>query len=237
MPFSLVFMSEFNFLEGEVLLVDKPLGWTSFDVVNKLRYTIKRKLGVKKIKVGHAGTLDPLASGLLIICTGKKTKDIEHLMLKEKSYVGSLLLNQTRISLDFETAIDNTFDCSGISQEDLEQRATRFLGKQLQLPPSFSAKRIDGKKSYELARAGKEVLLKKQEIEIFEFELLGIKIPQIDFKLKCSKGTYVRSLARDFGASFGIGGVLSSLRRTSIGEYKIEQAFSLDSLLLRVEDS
>lgn len=224
-------MSDFNFQEGEILLVDKPLGWTSFDVVNKLRYSIKKKLGVKKIKVGHAGTLDPLATGLLLVCTGRKTKEIESLVATEKEYTGSLLLDQHRPSLDFETKVEHRYDWTQLCIEDVLKAAEKFRGEMLQEAPAYSAKRINGKKSYDLARAGQEVELRRHLIEIFQFDLENINIPQIDFKLRCSKGTYVRSLARDFGKELGLGGVLSSLRRTRIGEFKVEDSYPLSDLI------
>ncbi len=224
-------MSDFNFQEGEVLLVDKPLGWTSFDVVNKLRYSIKKSLGLKKIKVGHAGTLDPLATGLLIICTGRKTKEIESLVTQEKEYTGSMLLDQHRPSLDLETEIEKHYDLGKIEIEDIQCAAKKFSGEILQEAPAYSAKRINGRKSYELARSGQEVELRRHLIEIYEFDLENIKLPQIDFRLRCSKGTYVRSLARDLGKELGVGGVLSSLRRTRVGDYKIEDSYALEELV------
>lgn len=230
-------MSDFDFLAGKLLLVDKPLGWTSFDVVNKLRYTIKRKLEIKKIKVGHAGTLDPLASGLLIICTGKMTKKIEEFMAQEKEYTGSILLDHSRPSIDFETEPDAYYNYDHLTEECIEQCRKSFIGEQLQQAPAFSAKRIDGKKSYELARKGEEVKLREHLVSIHELELESVKLPQIDFRMKCSKGTYVRSFARDFGKNMKCGGVLSSLRRTAIGNYKVDDAFGLEELLLTIEEA
>jgi len=227
----------FDFVSGETILVDKPLQWTSFDVVNKLRSTIKRKLNIKKIKVGHAGTLDPLASGLLIVCTGKRTKTIEELMAQTKEYTGSILLDQSRSSLDFETEIDKLFDVSELSCERIETLAESFVGEQMQKAPMFSAKRVDGKKLYDYAREGKELTVKEHLVNIHEFEITSCNLPQIDFRLKCSKGTYVRSLARDFGAQLGVGGVLSSLRRTAIGDYNIQDSKALNSLLKAIEDA
>jgi tRNA pseudouridine55 synthase len=229
-------MSKFDFQAGELLLVDKPLGWTSFDVVNKLRYCIRKKLDIKKIKVGHAGTLDPLATGLLIICTGKKTKSIEEFMAREKEYCGSMLLDQHRPSLDFETKIERNYDLKHLKEEMIEAQRKSFIGEQNQKAPAYSAKRIDGKKMYELARKGEEVKVKEHVINIFELEFPSVRIPQVDFRMRCSKGTYVRSFARDFGARLNAGGVLSSLRRTAIGEFRIEEAHSLNEIIELIQE-
>ncbi len=218
----------YDFKAGEVLLVNKPLNWTSFDVVNKLRYHIKRKLGVKKIKVGHAGTLDPLADGLLIICTGKKTKSIESYMGLEKAYSGTITLGATTPSYDLETEIDNRFDYSTIQLDDLRRTAHEMQGEQDQMPPIFSAKKVNGKKAYDLARAGKEVELKAKRIDIKKFDLTQIELPNVDFLITCSKGTYIRSIAHDFGKNLDNGGHLSKLRRESIGEFKLEDSKNVE---------
>jgi len=217
------------------LLVDKPLDWTSFDVVNKLRYAAKRSTGRKKIKVGHAGTLDPLASGLLIICVGSHTKQINELTGLNKSYEGTIRLGATTPSFDLETEIDQTFPLPENNTELLNTIANAFIGPQEQTPPAFSAKKIDGKKAYELARKGKEVKLKKAHITIESFDIDTSGFPDIDFDLTCSKGTYVRSLAFDFGKKLSSGGHLTRLRRTSIGEFRIENALSIDQAMEEID--
>jgi len=218
-----------DFQTGEILLVDKPLNWTSFDVVNKLRWHIKNKLGVKKIKVGHAGTLDPLATGLLIICTGKFTKKIDELMADEKEYTGTILLGKSTPSFDLETEFDKTASTDHITQEMMEKAAQTFLGEILQTPPIFSAKKIDGKKAYDLARAGKEVEMKKNLVTINAFEIDSKNFPNIQFRIVCSKGTYIRSIASDFGKALNSLGTLVELRRTRSGENTVEMAKSVDS--------
>lgn len=230
-------MKSFRFLEGETLLIDKPLSWTSFDVVNKLRYGIKRHLNVKKIKVGHAGTLDPLATGLVIICSGKNTKKIEQYMGQKKVYTGSITLGGTTPSYDLETEITLGKNPE-FALEQIQEKANDFLGTIMQTPPIFSAKKIDGKKAYELARQGKEVVMKKNPVEVSEFKILDAKkskhiIKGLDcnFTVTCSKGTYIRSLAFDLGESLGCGGFLSSLRRTQIGEFKVIDAISPEAFI------
>jgi tRNA pseudouridine55 synthase len=213
-----------DFLEGAVLLIDKPYGWTSFDAVNKIRWHLKRALKVKKIKVGHAGTLDPLATGLLVICTGKFTKKIEELTGAPKTYTGTFLLGKTTPSFDLETAYNENFPVEHITKEAIEQARLGFLGEQMQTPPIFSAKQVDGKRAYELARAGKEIELKQNRILIEEFEIDASRFPEIDFKIKCSKGTYIRSIAHDFGKSLDSGATLIALRRTHSGELSVEDA-------------
>lgn len=217
-----------DFLQGETILVDKPLGWTSFDVVNKLRWNLKRKLGVKNIKVGHAGTLDPLASGLLIICTGKHTKLIESLMVTEKTYTGTILIGKTTPSYDLETEFDNLFAIDHINDELIEQVRNQFLGDILQAPPVFSAKQIDGKRAYDLARAGIEVEMKKSQVHISDFQVNTEAFPEIHFQITCSKGTYIRSIAHDFGKALNSGGTLIALRRTGSGDFSIEQSKSVE---------
>lgn len=218
----------FDFKGGEVLLVNKPLEWTSFDVVNKLRYTIKHKLGVKKIKVGHAGTLDPLADGLLIICTGKKTKTIESLMGLPKTYSGVITLGSTTPSYDLETEIDQTFETAHITEELIQSTAKKMEGEYDQYPPIFSAKKVQGKKAYDLARAGKEVTLKPKRINIHSFEVTAINDLEVHFEISCSKGTYIRSIAHDFGKLLESGGHLSALRREAIGEFNLQNAPTVD---------
>lgn len=220
----------FNFLEGEVLLIDKPLGWTSFDVVNSIRYTIKRTFKIKKIKVGHAGTLDPLATGLLIVCTGKFTKQIESFQGLDKVYVGSMYMGATTPSYDKETEVDQTFDTSSISKDQLLETAKQFTGEIEQTPPKFSAVKIDGKRAFEYARKDKEVKIKSRQITIHEFNLLNVELPEIDFLVSCSKGTYIRSLVNDFGKAMNNGAYMSSLRRTEIGDYSVSDAYSIEGI-------
>jgi tRNA pseudouridine55 synthase len=216
---------------GLTLLVDKPYEWTSFDVVNKLRYTAKHATGRKKIKVGHAGTLDPLATGLMIVCVGSHTKQINDLMGLPKQYTGSIQLGSTTPSYDLETEIDQTFDLPPFDAGKMERARLGFLGQIEQMPPAFSAKKVDGKKAYELARKGKDVALKPALVSIERFDLECSAYPRIDFVLNCSKGTYVRSLAHDLGKVLGVGGHLTSLRRTEIGPYQLQNAHSLDSAM------
>ena len=210
--------------EGKVLLIDKPLNWTSFQVVNKIRWLIKQQFGIKKIKVGHAGTLDPLATGLLILCTGKLTKKIETYQAQVKEYTGTITLGTTTPSYDLETEVDQTFDISGITEEDIIQNTKHFIGEIQQQPPIFSALKKDGKRLYEYAREGEKVEIPKRIITISEFEITKIDVPNIEFRAVCSKGTYIRSLAHDFGKSLNNGAHLSALRRTKIGGFSVEDA-------------
>ena len=218
----------YSFQEGEVLLVDKPLNWTSFQVVNKIRYAIRHKLGVKKIKVGHAGTLDPLATGLLIICTGKKTKTIEELMRGDKTYTGIIRLGATTPSFDLETEIDQTFQTTHIDEELLQSVKSSFVGEIQQTPPIFSAKKIDGKRAYEAARKGQDIKMKSTLINVNSFEIEATHFPDIHFEINCSKGTYIRSIAHDFGKALNSGGHLATLRRTNSGEFSVNDAKSVD---------
>ena len=217
-----------QFLNGEIILIDKPLDWTSFQVVNKIRWLIRSTFGIKKIKVGHAGTLDPLASGLLILCTGKMTKSIEQFMGQEKEYTGTFTLGATTPSYDLETEIDNTFPTDHITEELLHNTLDQFVGTIDQYPPVFSALKKDGKRLYEFAREGIEVEIPTRKVNIRSFELTQKAIPKVDFKVICSKGTYIRSLANDFGKALNSGAHLSALRRTRIGEFNIEQAVSIE---------
>jgi tRNA pseudouridine55 synthase len=221
-------MKATDFQEGQTLVVDKPLNWTSFDVVNKLRWNLKRKLKIKKIKVGHAGTLDPLATGVLVICTGKHTKRITELMEGEKTYTGKILLGKTTPSYDLETEYDQEFPLEHIDEELLESVRKTFIGEQDQVPPIFSAKQVDGKRAYDLARAGKEVVLKSSRITISDFKIDTVNFPEIAFEVSCSKGTYIRSIAHDFGAKLNSGGTLIELRRTRSGAQRIEESKSVD---------
>ena len=221
-------MTEIPFDSGTVLVVDKPLNWTSFDVVKKIRYAICKKYNLKKIKVGHAGTLDPLASGLLILCTGKMTKSIEQFMGQEKEYTGTFTLGSTTPSYDLETEIDNTFPTDHITEELLHNTLDQFVGTIDQYPPVFSALKKDGKRLYEFAREGIEVEIPTRKVNIRSFELTQKALPKVDFKVICSKGTYIRSLANDYGKALNSGAHLSALRRTRIGEFNIEQAVSIE---------
>lgn len=213
-----------EFAAGSTILVDKPLGWTSFDVVNKLRWYLKRRLGVKKLKVGHAGTLDPLATGLLVICIGKHTKRIEELMGGEKAYTGTILLGKTTPSFDLETEFNKEHPTDHITADMLEAVRLSFLGEQDQVPPIFSAKQIDGKRAYDLARAGKEVEMKANKITISDFRIDASAFPEITFSVNCSKGTYIRSIAHDFGAKLESGGTLIELRRVRSGDLSVADA-------------
>lgn len=217
-----------SYQEGKVLLIDKPLEWTSFQVVNKVRWLIKRHFDIKKIKVGHAGTLDPLATGLLILCVGKFTKKIDTYQAQEKEYTGTFTLGATTPSYDLETEIDKTFEVSRITSEMIHETTQQFTGTIEQKPPIFSALKKEGKRLYEFARAGEEVEVPTRAITISEFEITHIDLPKIDFRVKCSKGTYIRSLAHDFGKALGNGAHLSALRRTRIGEFKVEDAVSIE---------
>lgn len=214
----------YDFRKGEVLLVDKPLEWTSFDVVNKIRWQLSKKYGIKRFKVGHAGTLDPLASGLLLICTGKSTKLSESLTAEAKTYTGTFLLGKTTPSYDLETEYDADFPTKHITEEDIYRVAKEFEGPQKQLPPIFSAKKIDGKRAYKLARKGQEVKLKENDIIIHSFEITDIRFPEVDFKIHSSKGTYIRSIAQDYGKALDSGATLTALRRVASGEFLIENS-------------
>ncbi len=210
-----------DFLSGQVLLIDKPLEWSSFQVVNKLRWLIRKQFSIKKIKVGHAGTLDPLATGLLLICTGKATKTINDLQGQIKEYTGTIQLGSTTPSYDLETEINATFPTDHITDELIHKATAQFIGEIDQLPPVFSALKKDGKRLYEYARKGEEVEIKPRKITIEEFEITKIENNAVDFRVVCSKGTYIRSLAHDFGKALQSGGHLTALRRTKIGEYDV----------------
>ncbi len=220
-----------DFQEGFTMLVDKPYKWTSFDAVNKLRWNIKQKLGVKKIKVGHAGTLDPLATGLLVICTGKNTKLIESFTADEKSYTGTFLVGKTTPSYDLESEYDKEYPTEHITDELIEKVRLSMIGVQQQVPPIFSAKQVDGQRAYDLARAGKTVELKANTVEIVDFQITANRFPEIDFFIKCSKGTYIRSIARDFGLALESGATMIALRRTASGDFKIEDSKTVDEWL------
>ncbi|MCE2613319.1 tRNA pseudouridine(55) synthase TruB [Flavobacteriaceae bacterium D16] len=215
-----------DFLEGQLLLIDKPLEWSSFQAVNAVRWAISKRFKLKKIKVGHAGTLDPLATGLLLICTGRYTKKIAELQGLNKEYTGTITLGATTPSFDLETEIDQEFPITHINEELLRETAKTFVGTILQKPPIFSAVKKKGKRLYEYAREGKEVEVTAREIDIYEFEITKIKLPEIQFRVVCGKGTYIRSLAHDFGKALNSGGYLSELRRTKIGDYYVNNGIT-----------
>lgn len=221
-----------EFAEGQLLLINKPYKWTSFDVVGKLRNAFKPL----KLKVGHAGTLDPLATGLLIICTGKMTKQIDTFQAEEKEYTGTMVLGATTPSYDMETEVDRTFNISNISVEDMQAALGQFIGTIQQYPPAHSAIKIDGERLYEKARRGEEVERRTREVTIAEFELTRIELPEVDFRVVCSKGTYIRSLVHDFGAALGNGAYLSRLRRTRSGNFKIEDAREVMEMVNIIRD-
>ena len=222
---------KYDFISGEILIIDKPLEWTSFDVVNKLRSAIKRKLAIKKIKVGHAGTLDPLATGVLVICTGKKTKEIEEFIHEKKSYDGVIQLGSTTPSFDLESSIDHVYEMKAFSAKQIDDLAQSFLGDQMQEPPLFSAKKINGKRAYELARKGSTLKLAPKPITIYDIFLELLPENKLSFKISCSKGTYIRSIARDIGKKLGVGGHLIKLRRLSSGTFKLSQSISVEECL------
>ncbi len=225
---------KFDFQNGELILIDKELNWTSFDVVSKLRNSIKKKLDLKKIKVGHAGTLDPLATGLLIICTGKMTKRIDEFTSLDKTYTGKITIGSSTPSYDLETKPNVYYPTNHINDELILNTANNFIGKTLQKPPIFSAIKKNGVRLYKLARKGIDVKIEKKEIIIHDFKITSINFNEIEFSVKCSKGTYIRSLANDFGKELGSGAHLSELRRTSIGEYSVDQSYKLMSFIRNI---
>ena len=221
--------------EGELLLIDKPLEWTSFQVVNKIRWALKRKFNIKKLKVGHAGTLDPLATGLLIICTGKMTKKISEFQDLDKTYIGTITLGATTPSFDLETPINKKFPLKHLNKEKIIEAKKNFIGTINQYPPIFSAIKKKGKRLYEFARIGKKIEIQSRKVVIYSFEFSKINLPDLNFKLKCSKGTYIRSLANDFGKSVDSGGYLSSLRRTAVGSFKIKNSIQLQEFIEKLK--
>lgn len=225
----------YDFLAGEVLLIDKELGWTSFDVVNKIRHAIRNQLGIRKIKVGHAGTLDPLASGLLIVCTGKKTKEIDAIQTLFKEYTGIIRLGASTPSYDLETEPENFTGTSHLTEDDVISVLPKFIGEIEQKAPIFSAKKINGKKAYDLARKGQRPEMKVNRVVVYEFEILKFDLPELHFRVKCSKGTYIRSLANDLGAALKVGAYLKELRRTSIGEYQVSNAQQVNLLVEHIK--
>lgn len=228
-------LSQIDFVSGARLLIDKPQDWTSFDVVNKIRYKLQKALGLKKLKVGHAGTLDPLATGLLIICTGRATKQLADLQNLSKSYTGTLRLGGTTPSYDAETEVDETFPYEHITPEMLEAARRSFLGSIQQIPPMFSAIKVDGQPLYKKARKGEKLEVQPRTVEIEAFELTRVELPEVDFRVDCSKGTYIRSLAYDFGRALDSGAYLTALRRTAIGPYRIEDAWQLEDFIEQLE--
>lgn len=220
--------TSYEFRNGEVILVDKPLNWTSFDVVNKLRWRLSKKYGIKRFKVGHAGTLDPLATGLLLICTGKSTKISQDLTSEDKTYTGTFLLGKTTPSYDLETEFNQVLPYDHVTQDAVLKAAASFEGEQKQTPPVFSAKKVNGKRAYESARKGVEIKLKENDIIIHSFAITDVRFPEIDFEIKCSKGTYIRSIADDFGKALDTGATLIALRRTKSGDFLIENSKSVE---------
>lgn len=222
-----------NFLEGQIILIDKPLNWSSFQAVNKIKWAILKKFKLKKIKIGHAGTLDPLATGLLILCTGKFTKKIQEIQDAPKQYTGVITLGATTPSYDLETSVNATFETKHITKEFIEEKKQLFIGEILQSPPIFSALKKNGKRLYELAREGKEVDIIPRKIHIENIDFQYDTLPLLPFKLDCSKGTYIRSFANDFGNALQSGGYLSELRRTKIGNFSVKNALSPDDFITK----
>lgn len=223
----MITISKEAFLDGQIILIDKPLNWTSFQVVNKVRWLIRKNMGIKKIKVGHAGTLDPLATGLLIICCGKMTKQIARFQGQEKRYTGQFLLGATTPSYDLETPIDQRFPTKHIDSVLIEKTRQQFIGKIMQRPPVFSALKKGGKRLYDYARGGEHVDIPKREVQINTFELDTSNFPTLSFKISCSKGTYIRSIANDFGQAMHSGAHLTELKRTQIGDFSLKKAISI----------
>ncbi|WP_299054122.1 tRNA pseudouridine(55) synthase TruB [uncultured Polaribacter sp.] len=224
-------MTAEDYKNGQVLLIDKPLNWTSFQVVNKLRWEIRQQFNIKKIKVGHAGTLDPLATGLLVICTGKQTKEIHIYQGQVKQYTGTFVLGATTPSYDLETEIDKTFPTTHITEALLHATTNEFVGDIQQKPPIFSAIKKDGKRLYEIARKGETVEIQPRQVSVLEFEITSVNLPEVTFRIVCSKGTYIRSLAHDFGVALNSGAHLSSLRRTKIGDFNVDKALTVEKFI------
>ena len=227
----------YNFEEGEVILLDKPIDWTSFDTVNFIRALIKRFYGIRKLKVGHAGTLDPLATGLLILCTGRMTKQIEEYQAKIKTYTGTILLGQTTPTFDLESEPNAFFPTENITPEQIDEARKKFIGDIKQYPPKYSAIKIKGKRAFDYARSDEEIELKARDIHIEDFKLSMERFPELDFEVTCSKGTYIRSLANDLGKELNNGACLKSLRRTRIGDFKVEDAWQLEDLKQHIIDT
>ncbi len=217
-----------DFINGAMLLIDKPVDWSSFDIVKKIRNLISKKLGIKKLKVGHAGTLDPLATGLMIICTGKATKEIENYQGLEKEYIATFYLGATTPSCDLETEVDQSFPTEHINLELINKVLQDFMGETLQVPPVFSAKRVGGRRAYDFARKGEDLAMRPHLINISELKIIDFKIPELILRIRCSKGTYVRGLARDIGKALDSGAYLALLRRTKIGQFSVDEALVLN---------
>ncbi|MDE6023204.1 MAG: tRNA pseudouridine(55) synthase TruB [Muribaculaceae bacterium] len=225
-----------DFISGEIIGVDKPLGWTSFDAVKRVRGAIQRKLNVKKFKVGHAGTLDPLATGVLIVCTGRSTKDIERLQNGTKEYIASIRLGATTPSFDKETEIDTYFPWEHISEDMVREILPKFTGHIMQVPPVYSAVKVDGKRAYKYARKGKDVELKAKALVIEELELLSSELPELKLRIVCSKGTYIRALTRDIGMALGSGAYLTALCRTRVGDIELKDCLSIDEAVKKISE-
>lgn len=230
-------IEQFDFQKGEILLFDKDLDWTSFDLVRKLRNFLCRETGIKKLKVGHAGTLDPKATGLMIICTGKETKNIDLIQAKEKEYIATIRLGATTPSYDLETQENEFFATEHLSKEFVEETMRSFIGEIDQIPPLFSAIKVDGKRAYEHARKGSDMVLQAKKISIYELELVNYSEKEIVLRVVCSKGTYIRSLARDLGAALKSGAYLVGLRRTRIGDLKLDEAWKLENFMEKLKFS
>jgi len=228
-----------DYIKGEILYFNKPLNWTSFNLVAKVRNTLSKFLKVKKMKVGHAGTLDPLATGVMIICTGKATKRIEEFQYQAKEYIATLELGATTASFDLEKPVDERFDFSHVTRELVEEVLKKFVGRIEQIPPAFSACKVDGRRAYELARKGEDVILKPKVLVIDEIELLDCQFPMVQIRVVCSKGTYIRALARDLGEAMGCGAHLTALCRTRIGDVRLEDCLNIEDFFsdLRSKDS
>lgn len=227
-------MQGVDFEEGYIAVIDKPLGWTSSDVVRKIKFALQRK-GLRKLKVGHAGTLDPLATGVLLVCTGKATKQVERLQAEEKEYIADIMLGATTPSFDMEHPVDRTYPTEHITREAVERVLDSLKGERLQSPPIYSAKKIEGVRAYEFARAGEDVSMRKALINIYELELLKCELPEIRVRVRCSKGTYIRSLAAEIGEALDSGAYLTSLRRTRNGGFTVENAFGIEDFIEKVE--
>ena len=225
-----------DFVKGEVLYVAKPLNWTSFNLVNKLRWKLQRTLNIKKLKVGHAGTLDPLATGVMILCTGKSTKLIESFQYQTKEYIATLELGATTPSFDLELPVDGTYPTEHITRKMVDEIIPKFLGEIQQVPPAYSAVKVDGKRAYDYARNGQEIELKSKLLVIDDIEVLDFSLPVLKIRVVCSKGTYIRALARDIGLALGSGAHLIALERTRIGEVRLEDCWQIDDLVLHVEE-
>ena len=225
-----------NILEGEIFYINKPLNWTSFNVVNKIRWKLQKTMKIKKIKVGHAGTLDPLATGVMILCTGKATKRIEEFQYQTKEYIATLKLGETTPSFDLELPVDNTYPVEHITRETVEEVIPQFKGEIWQVPPVYSAVKIDGKRAYDYARNGEEVEIQPKLLAIDEIEILNCDLPYLTLRIVCSKGTYIRALARDIGQALGSGAHLTALCRTRIGEVTLNHCSEIDELIEKIEN-